>query len=485
MKCLPAGIEPFLLGTIMLRIFGVVCILVVGISGAVAKPASPPPAPSTPPAQSVFPSDADIQGIIDDRVVTYHDSVGLVVGVVEPAGRRVLARGPAQVGNDDTVDGDTIYEIGSITKVFTGLLLADMARRGAVAMTDPVAKYLPADSKLPQRGGRSITLIDLATHMSGLPKTLSNVAVTDFNNPNVDMTESQFLQSAQAFELTRDIGSAYEYSNAGYVLLALALADAGKSDYETLLRSRIFAPLHMKDTRLTFSQEEKDRTARGYDEHLNPVQRPSAPGLPGSDGMRSTANDLLNFLAAAIGLDRTPLAPAMADMIKVRRPTQYLELKTAIGWHVATLHGVDIVWHNGQTPGFRSFIGYAPQLRAGVVVLSNAASTIDDIGVHLLDPQTPLRKLYREVPVSPGLFDNYIGRYQVSDNFALSVSRDGGRLFIQGTGQPRAELFAESDNRFFLRVVNGEVVFETDSNGSARELSLTQDGKTVSAVRVR
>ena len=241
----------------------------------------------------------------------------------------------------------------------------------------------------------------------------------------------------------------------------------------------------MDSTRIAISATERDRLAGLYDEHLNPVPRPNPSVLSGSDGMRSTANDLLDFLAANLGLKPSPLAPAMADMIKVRRPTQFVELKAAIGWHIATLHGIEIIWHNGQTAGSRSFIGFAPKSRTGVVVLSNSANTIDDIGVHLLDPQSPLRTLRREVPVNPSQFENYIGRYAVSETFALEVTRDGNRLFIQAAGQPRAELFAESAEKFFLRVVDGDVVFQTDSSGRANSISLTQDGKTVSALRVR
>jgi CubicO group peptidase (beta-lactamase class C family) len=434
---------------------------------------------------SILPGDADLQRIVDDRVATYHDSVGLIVGVVEPSGRRLFARGPAQTGNDDSVDGDTIYEIGSVTKVFTALLLADEARRGELSLNDPATKYLPPGTKLPQRGPRAITLLDLATHTSGLPKMPSNVSVTDFNNPNADMNAEQLLKSVAAYEMTRDVGAAYEYSDAGFDLLGMVVAAAGHADYETLLKGRILGPLHMINTHIAMSLDEKDRLSAGYNAHLAPVPHEHLPTLMGSDGMRSTANDLLDFVAANAGLTSSPLAPAMADMIKTQRQTQYIELKAALGWHVATLHEIEMVWENGQTHGYRAFIGFVPKSHVGVVVLSNAANSIDDIGVHILDKDTPLRHLHREVEVKPGEFDSYIGRYQVSETFGLNVTRDGNHLYIQGTGQPRAELFSEGDGQFFLRVVDAEVTFQTDSSGRARSLSLTQDGKTVPAQLVQ
>ncbi len=471
----------------------VVRVLVAGLlasSAALAAPQAPPPnapPPKAPPPAaapvkpaSILPSDADLQRIVDDRVATFHDSVGLIVGVVEPAGRRLFVRGPAQVGNDEAVDGDTIYEIGAVSKVFTGLLLTEAARRGELSLNDPVTKYLPPGTVLPQHG-RAMTLLDLATHTSGLPKMPANVAVTDFNNPDAEMTADQLLKSVAAYELTRDVGSAYEYSDAGYELLGMAIAAAGHTDYDTLLKSRILAPLRMTNTHLAQSLEEKSLLSVGYDAHLAAVPHALLPLVPGATGMRSTANDLLTFVAANIGLNASPLAPGMADMLKTRRQTQYLELNTAIGWHIATLHGVEMVWENGQTDGYRAFIGFVPKTRVGVVVLSNAANTIDDIGVHILDKDSPLRHLHREVEAKPAEFDNYLGRYAVNETFALNVTRDGNHLYIQGTGQPRAELFAEGDGQFFLRVVDGEVTFQTDTNGRARSLSLTQDGKTVTA----
>jgi CubicO group peptidase (beta-lactamase class C family) len=450
---------------------------------ATQKAAGPASAPAAKPA-SILPSDADLQRILDDRVGTYHDSVGLILGVIEPAGRRIFVRGPAQVGNDEPVDGDTIFEIGAVSKVFTGLLLTEAARRGELSLNDPIAKYLPPGSTVPQRG-RPMTLLDLATHTSGLPKMPANVAVTDFNNPDAEMNADQLLKSVAVYDLTRDVGSAYEYSDAGYELLGMAIAAAGHTDYDTLLKSRILAPLHMNNTHLAMSLEEKPLLSAGYNAHLEQVPHAHAPLVPGATGMRSTANDLLDFLEANIGLVNSPLAPAMADMLKTRRQTQYLELQTAIGWHVATLHGVEMVWENGQTEGYRAFIGFVPKTRVGVVVLSNAANTIDDIGVHILDKDTPLRHLHREVEAKPAEFDNYLGRYAVSDTFALNVTRDGNKLYIQGTGQPRAELFAEGDGQFFLRVVDAEVTFQTDSNGRARSLSLSQGGKTVPAQLVQ
>src|SRR5262245_57754699 len=114
-------------------------------------------------------ADAEIRKILSDRIDKYHQSVGIVVGIIGPQGQRVVSYGQLNQGDPRPLNGDTVFEIDSITKVFTGLLLADMVARGEVALTDPVAKYLPSEVKVPERRGRQITLLDLVTHHSGLP----------------------------------------------------------------------------------------------------------------------------------------------------------------------------------------------------------------------------------------------------------------------------------------------------------------------------
>jgi D-alanyl-D-alanine-carboxypeptidase/D-alanyl-D-alanine-endopeptidase len=130
----------------------------------------------------------EIREILVKRIDQQKQAVGIVVGVIEPEGRRVvaygnLANGKPANGDPDTLDGDTIFEIGSITKVFTSLLLADMVNRKEVALDDAAARYLPANVRMPERSGKSITLLDLSTHRAGLPSLPGNFKVKDATNP--------------------------------------------------------------------------------------------------------------------------------------------------------------------------------------------------------------------------------------------------------------------------------------------------------------
>src|SRR5215471_16298053 len=143
------------------------------------------------PKVSLVPKDSVIRKILVDRIDKYRQTVGIVVGVIEPKGRRIVAYGALDQNNPQPLDGDTVFEIGSITKVFTSLLLADMAQRGQLALNDPVTKYLPPEVKVPERGGRQITLQDLATHTSGLPGDPSNISPQDPANPLADYSVEQ------------------------------------------------------------------------------------------------------------------------------------------------------------------------------------------------------------------------------------------------------------------------------------------------------
>jgi CubicO group peptidase (beta-lactamase class C family) len=433
-------------------------------------------------------SDQDIHQILVDRIDRDHQSVGIVVGVITPNGRRLISYGHLDANDQRPLTGDTEFEIGSITKVFTSLLLADMVQHGEVALTDPIARYLPAGTKVPERGGRQIALVDLATHTSGLPRLPANIKPKDPANPYADYTVEQLYSFLATYELPRDIGASYEYSNLGGGLLGHVLARRAGTDYETLVRTRITTPLGMTDTGIQLSADQRARVAPGHNSQLSRVANWDLPVLAGAGALRSTANDMLTFLSANLGTLKSPLAPAMAAMLASRRPTGTPGLEVALAWHVFTRGGDDIVWHNGGTGGYRSFIGYTTRAGVGVVVLSNASTTagVDDIGLHVLDarfPVLPRPTSHTQITVDPKVFDRYVGQYTVAPTFILTVTRDGDRLFVQATGQPKLELFAEGEKDYFLKAVDAQVTFEVSGQGNAISLVLHQNGRNTSASR--
>lgn len=349
-----------------------------------------------------IPSDTAIRRILADRIYREDLGIGIVIGVIDATGRRVVAFGGLAKNDSRRLDGETVFEIGSITKEITSLVLTDMARRGEVAVTDPVSKFLPAGVRVPERNGRRITLADLSLHSSGLPRMPGNFSPKDNTNPYADYTVQQLYDFLSGYQLTRDVGAQYEYSNLGAGLLGHVLSLRAGMGFEELVRARVLDPLGMSNTHIRLTPEMQARLAVGHKETprtpenpfgLTPVPNWDLPTLSGAGALRSTANDMLTFLAAYLGYAQTPLAGAMADQLATRRPSDQVDFEVGYGWRVQRKHGSTIVWHGGATGGYRCYIGFDPEARAGVIVLSNVLMPlVDDIGPHLLNPKYPLAK---------------------------------------------------------------------------------------------
>jgi serine-type D-Ala-D-Ala carboxypeptidase/endopeptidase len=444
-------------------------------------------------AQSPPPSNDEIRKILVDRIDRDRQSVGIVVGIIEPSGRRIISYGTVAKDDKRPVDGDTVFEIGSITKVFTSLTLADMVQRREVALSDPIAKFLPPQVTVPERNGRQITLEDLSTHTSGLPRLPNNMKPADLANPYADYSIEQLYQFLSTYTLPRDTGSQFEYSNLGGGLLGHILARRAGTDYEALVRSRILGPLKMSETAIRLTPAMQTRLAAAYDGSLNPAKNWDLPTLAGAGALRSTADDMLTFLSAALGYTESPLAPAMAAMVQPRRSaglnTGAAKTEIGLAWILTTRGDAQIVWHNGGTGGYRSMIAFDPKRRVGVVVLSNAgtAAGVDDIAMHLLDPAVPLLQpptRHTQISVDTRTYDALVGRYQAAPTFVLSVTREGDRLFVQATGQPRFEIFPEGRREYFLKVVDAQITFDADIDGHAPSLTLHQNGRDIPAKRI-
>jgi serine-type D-Ala-D-Ala carboxypeptidase/endopeptidase len=441
-------------------------------------------------SSSAAPSDAEIRRILAERIDVQKQGVGIVVGVIDPHGRRVVAYGALEKGDKRPIDGDTIFEIGSITKVFTALLAADMAQRGEVKLDDPIQKYLPPTVKIPERSGKQITLIDLATHTSGLPRMPENFRPKDPSRPYVDYTVDELYSFLSSYELRRDIGIKYVYSNLGFGLLGLGLAQRAGMDYEKLVVTRICDPLGMKGTRITLSEPLRERFAAGHSSDLVTVPEWDIPSLAGAGALRSSTNDLLTFLAAMMGYTNNPLAAAQKTALSIRRPTGAPFEETGLAWDIDTRGGSEIISKGGGTAGYNTFIGYSPKTRVGVVALANTSTGegTADIGQHLLDARYPLwvpeSFPSAERALDTQVLDGYIGHYELTPTAVFAVTRAGGQLYVQLTGQPRAAVYPKSNTEFFYKVVDAQITFETDPQGHASSLILHQGGRDQRANRI-
>ena len=432
-----------------------------------------------PAAFAQVPADSSITAILRARVDAGW-TPSIVVGVIRPDGsRRVYAYGDGGHGRAPT--GESVFEIGSITKAFTGILLAEMAARGEVRLDQPVATLLPPGTRVPERNGKAITLEDLSTQSSGLPRLASNMPFADPADPYADYSDSLLFAFLASYALTRDPGAQYEYSNLGVGLLGNALARKAGKPYETLIRERILAPLNMNETGITLTPALRARVAQGHSAEGVPAGLWDLTSLAGAGALRSTANDMLVFLAANINGVPGTLGNAIATAREPRRPAGGPVLKIGLGWHILTKNGQSIVWHNGGTGGYRSFAGYDPDRKIGVVVLTNSANDSDDIGFHLMNPANPLDSARSAVPatVPESVLQEYVGSYQLAPTFSIEITREGSKLYGQATGQDRFQLFARNAQEFFLRVVEARIVFQRDPAGKVTGMVLYQGGQEI------
>ncbi len=432
----------------------------------------------------------EMRSLLLNRTDETHKAVGIIVGLVDATGRCFIATGATAPGGSTAPDPNTVFEIGSITKVFTSLVLADMVERGEVKLDDPVAKYLPPTVRVPGRDGKVITLLDLANQVSGLPRLPANLKPADPGDPYADYGPAQLYEFLSGHTLTREIGEKYEYSNLGVGLLGHALALKAGVSYEDLVRRRLLEPLGMSDTAITLSESMKGRFATGTGPSLRPVKPWTLDALAGAGALRSTANDMLSFLTAAMGLRETPLRKAFDLMLQKRRPTGTPDLEIGLGWHIWKKYGTEIVWHNGGTGGFRSFAGFDPAKKTGVVVLCDTSFGVDDLGLHALEPKWPAGRfrppiMQEPVAVDEIVLQGYVGVYELGPNFELTVSRSGGKLFMKATGQPMFEYLAASPTEFFLTRADIRITFLKDSSGAVTGLVLYQDGIDREAKKIK
>jgi len=477
----------------------VVCLLCAAVLSV--GMASAENAPSQTIVGQGLPTDDEIRQILVDRIDVQHKSVGMVVGIVTPLGRRLIMYGHLNQGDTRQLDGDTVFEIGSVTKVFTALLLSDMVQRGEVHLNDPVAMYLPAVSPRPDANGKTITLVDLATQTSGLPFFPSDVPLTDLPKA-IDVvaryTPDRVFQFVSTWQPTRPIGSKWEYSNLGFGVLGLALASRARTDYKSLVRARITGPLGMENTAIIASPGMSARLATGHGANLQPAPPVNMPAFLGAGCLRSSANDMLTFLEAFIGHKKSPLAPAMAAMLETRHPGP--SFQQALGWWIISMGEGDpgFVFHGGETPGFSSTLAYDPKTRVGVVVLSNGAGNDGGLGTHLMRSALPVetsavqksRSERREIALDPKLADLYSGKYKINagpiSGMVITIERQGANLALKDDATPPEglRLHAENEQTFFTTAPDLEVIFQKDDHGQVVSLTVKFAGTDTVAAKM-
>jgi serine-type D-Ala-D-Ala carboxypeptidase/endopeptidase len=439
------------------------------------------------PGAAQFPTDSAVRTIIKQRVDDRR-SPGIVVGLLEPDGKTRVVAYNERTHGEPVFDARTLFEIGSITKAFTGALLADMVARGDVKLDDPVAKFLPPTVRMPARAGKQITLLDLATQSSALPRLPANMKPANSANPYADYTVDQLYEFLGSHELRRDIGAQYEYSNLGFGLLGHVLALRAGQSYEALVRERILAPLGMNNTSITLSAQQRALLAPGHNIGGDTVANWDLPVFAGAGALRSNVEDMLTFLQANVN-PHAGNAPRIHGAHVARKPAGN-NMEIGLGWHIMKRPDRKIVWHNGGTGGYRAFAGFDPETRRGVVVLTNSAEGQDDIGFHLLDNSLPLapstaRAQRTAIDLAADVLQRYVGEYELTPALKMVVTRSDAALYGALTGQGAIRLCPESQTEFFLKEVDAQIKFNINAAGAVESLTLFQNGQTITARKVR
>jgi CubicO group peptidase (beta-lactamase class C family) len=429
-------------------------------------------------SQDFHPNETDIKQILENRVDRRKSSPGIVVGIIDKDGPKIYSHGKFDADSTNLVTGDTVFEIGSISKAFTGMLLAQAIQSGDVDLDDRAAKYLPASVKLPSRDGKEITLRHLTTHTSGLPRLPGNLTPQDSENPYADYTVDQLYAYLSKCKLNSIPGEEYAYSNLGAGLLGHILALRAGTNYEALVRRDICEPLGMSDTRISLTTEMNARLAPGHNPKGKRVKNWDIPTLAGAGALRSTANDMLKLLAANIGLSNTNLLPALEKSHVSRHDAGGPRMEIGFGWHIKLDWGARYIWHNGGTGGYHSFAGFDKKQQRGVVVLANSENDTDDIGFNVL-------RLRRVAKIDYKIYDEYVGRYDFPITGQFVITREGDRLFAKLDKQSALEVFPESATQFSCALVDARLTFVRDKDGAVSHLVLHQNGIDQKAKRAK
>ena len=458
-----------------------------------------------------------------------------VVSIYDQGDVRVFGYGQKDPSEAQKPDGETLFEIGSITKVFTAILVQRLVQQDRLEWDYPISSYLN-DFQFENEAVGAITLRSLATHSSGLPRLPANISPTGSLNPYADYGQSDlhaFLESFNPDSLSRE----YAYSNLGFGLLGSIAADVAEMEYPTAINDYILEPLGMSRSFASSPQQTDSNMASGYSNGAV-VPAWTFEVLAGAGAIVSTANDLMQLIRANCEDD----ASNIHEAIVATQNAQEVD-EMALAWHTRSdSEGKPVYWHNGGTGGYASFLAVNPMKSQGWLILtaSTEYNWVTELGLSLLAPTEPVEQIdlspytgvfqltherkhefqfanaqvrvtfqtpsgglsseiefvqggqsinaprvedkygtmaRKEIHVDSEDLKAYEGQYQLAEGVAMTVTVRGSQLFIQVTGQTAFPAFAMDTDRFFLKVVDAEIEFLRNDSGAVHELILHQAGE--------
>lgn len=418
---------------------------------------------------------ADIQKSMD-AFVAHAPGAVVAVGVVDHGTVREYFSGKPPAGAPP-LDDAAVFQIGSITKTMTSTVLADMVLHGQVKLDDSISTYLPASVKAPSYRGQPVKLLSLAVQNSGLPRLPSN-----FDSAYTDYDNAKLYQFLDGYSLTRAPGARFEYSNLGVGLLGTLLANAAHTTYPRLLEEHVLRPLGMTNTSASLTPSLEARLMPGFGNDFTKQPAWAFEALAGAGAVNSTLHDMVSYLRANIDAPAGPLGKAIAFAHQPRADAMPPE-KIGLNWFIGPS---GVVFHDGETGGYSSFIAFDSASKTGVVVLTNFAGErgeTDSLAAHLLE-STRYPSFVAIAPLKPEGRSPFVGVYEFSPTIHATIFEKSGTLYGQLTGQGALALTLQSGRTFAVQGVAASVTFVRDANGNIDALVLHQGGIDQTAKRL-
>ncbi len=381
--------------------------------------------------------------------------------------------GLANVEHNVPASAGTVYQIGSVGKQFTATLVMMLAEEGKLSLDDPIGKHLPEAPDI----WKPVTVRHLLSHTAGFSNGLYRQI-----NMRQDYTEAELLKQIAALPLDFEPGTKWSYSNPGYVTLGILIHRVTGKFYGDLLRERVFAPLGMNTARIINEADIIPNRAAGYrlangelrnQEWVAPQLNTTADG-----SLYMTVLDLAKWDAALHG--ERVLRRASLD--RMWTPTTLTDGKThpyGFGWSVSEVNGRRLIQHGGAWQGFTAQISRFVDDSLTVIVLTNlAGADPGSIAQQVAGRYVPALRVpdRTAIQIDPRVVDGYVGEYELAPGFILTITREGNRFYVTPTNQNRAEMFPESETKFFLTVVDAQLTFMRDASGKVTHLVLHQGG---------
>lgn len=423
----------------------VTVLVVVAGCGQTPHPTARPPAPPPLPTPHRVAVTAEVQPLIDNEL-----STAVVIGLFDAGKTEVYGFGGSHP------DDRTLFELGSVTKVYTSLLLADSVQRREVTLDEPVADLLPTGVSAPTKDGVAITLKHLALHSSGLPRLPPSV-IPAAADPYAHYDAKQLYDDLATAQLESTPGTQIVYSNWGVGLLGFALGRKLVVGYERILADRVLRPLGLHDTYFSVPPSAGAHRLPGTNDDLARVPYWTFDALAAAGALISDAHDQLALIEAELDAAAGGKGTLRAAMRLTQEPQlENTSVNEGIGWQI---DGKGRYWHNGGTAGFHAFVGFDPKTRRGLVILSATSLTTLDRFVD------PLYDILDGKPVTPPAYPTaadlatLAGPYNFQ-GMKIEIHAEGKRLYVEGPGEPRIRMIPLSPQDFWIEQLQAVATFE-------------------------